>query len=98
MTDETRLDETGLLRSARSRARQRTALAALLGAWAVVGVSGCEQNRDPRFAAETYDEYTEPLTNAVIGTPTGTLIVSDVGVVTDGGMAGTGGATGAADA
>jgi len=58
--------------------------------------SGCEDERDPRFRAETYDEYLEPLTNTVIGTPTGTVIINDVGG--DGGVIGAGGAVGSVDA
>ncbi|HZU85585.1 MAG TPA: LamG domain-containing protein [Polyangiaceae bacterium] len=38
-------------------------------------MTGCAGKTDDRFAAETYDEYTEPLTNAVIGTPTGVVTV-----------------------
>jgi hypothetical protein len=61
----------------------------------IVLATGCEDARDPRFRAETYDEYTEPLTNAVIGTPTGTLIVNAVGA--DGGVIGVGGTIGTID-
>ncbi|HET7538645.1 MAG TPA: LamG domain-containing protein [Polyangiaceae bacterium] len=35
---------------------------------------------DDKFATETDDEYTEPLTNAVIGTPTGVTTISATGV------------------
>ena len=66
----------------------------LLGS--LVLVAGCEDGGDPRFKAETYDEYTEPLTNAVIGTPSGTFVVNAVGA--DGGVIGAGGATGRPDA
>jgi hypothetical protein len=44
--------------------------------------AGCSDNRDPRFAAETYDEYTEPLVNAVIGTPDGTITIDESGART----------------
>jgi len=47
---------------------------------AVVGataLSGCEGPPpvDPRFAAQTNDEYTEPLTNAIIGDPSGVTTI-----------------------
>jgi len=71
-----------------------------IGSALVLGSSllaaGCEDDRDPRFRAETFDEYTQPLTNAVIGTPTGTVTIDAVGA--DGGVTGPGGATGAVDA
>jgi hypothetical protein len=46
----------------------------VLGATAL---SGCEGPPpvDPRFAAQTYDEYTEPLTNAIIGDPSGVTTI-----------------------
>lgn len=45
---------------------------ALLGSWA----SGCDVSPpDKRFAAQSYDEYTEPLTNAIIGSPSGVTII-----------------------
>jgi len=51
---------------------------------------------DDKFAAQTDDEYTEPLTDAVIGTPTGVTTISSTGVsqVTEaaGPKAGSGGA------
>jgi hypothetical protein len=46
-------------------------------------VVGCGDNTgDPRFAAQTYDEYTEPLTNAVVGTPEGTTEIGPAGEMT----------------
>src|SRR5450432_2318246 len=44
--------------------------------------AGCEQPPpvDKRFAAQTYDEYTEPLTNAIIGSPSGVTVISPDGV------------------
>jgi hypothetical protein len=42
---------------------------------------GCG-SADDKFSAQTDDEYTESLTNAVIGTPTGTTTISASGVVT----------------
>ena len=54
--------------------------AALLGSFALVSVvAGCGDDQDPRFAARTDDEYTEPLVDAVIGTPSGTTIVDENG-------------------
>ncbi|MBV9950252.1 MAG: LamG domain-containing protein, partial [Myxococcales bacterium] len=41
---------------------------------------GCGGKVDDRFAAETYDEYTEPLTQAIIGTPQGVTTVGAVPV------------------
>lgn len=42
---------------------------------------GCTAKVDGRFAPETYDEYSEPLTNAVIGSPGGVVtIAADGGV------------------
>ena len=38
---------------------------------------GASENK---FSAQTYDEYTEPLTNAVIGTPSGVVTVDSAGV------------------
>src|SRR5260370_18265078 len=57
----------------------------------LVSLSGCGGGHpvDNRFAAETYDEHTEPLTNAVIGTPSGTVSVG-VPPATDAGMGGGG--------
>jgi len=49
-------------------------------------LSGCGSAPDARFAAETYDENTEPLTNAVIGTPDGIVVVGE-----DGGISGSSG-------
>lgn len=46
---------------------------------AAASAAGCTDNRDPRFAADTYDEYTEPLVNAVVGTPNGTVIIDENG-------------------
>ncbi len=49
----------------------------------VVGISvpiallaACGSPADSRFAAETYDEYKEPLTNAVIGSPEGVTAIA----------------------
>src|SRR5262245_47312257 len=51
-------------------------LQSLIKSLVVVGLcSGCGNDVDPRFAAETHDEYTEPLTNAVIGTPDGVIVI-----------------------
>jgi Concanavalin A-like lectin/glucanases superfamily len=57
----------------------------------VVGISapmailaGCGSAPDSRFAAETYDEYTEPLTNAVIGTPEGVTAIGPAAVPAQG--------------
>ena len=52
--------------------------ATCLVALAFSGSLGCAAD-DP-FSAETDDEYTEPLTDAVIGTPTGVTTISPTGV------------------
>jgi hypothetical protein len=38
------------------------------------GLTGCGGQVDDRFAAETYDEYSQPLQNALIGTPDGQVV------------------------
>lgn len=49
---------------------------------ALVLLAGCGSKEDDRFAAESYDEYLEPLTNAVIGSPDGLITIGvDGGVV-----------------
>jgi hypothetical protein len=45
-------------------------------------VAGCTDKVDPKFAADTYDEYTEPLADAVIGTPEGTTVIGPAGQTT----------------
>ncbi|HEY3668749.1 MAG TPA: LamG domain-containing protein, partial [Polyangiaceae bacterium] len=40
---------------------------------------GCGGAADDKFSAESYDEYTEPLTNAVIGTPSGVITIPAAG-------------------
>jgi len=57
---------------------------------------GC--GTDDKFAAESDDEYTEPLVNAVIGTPSGVTAISESGVaqvIGVGGAASTGSGKGA---
>jgi hypothetical protein len=50
----------------------------------VAGLAGCDTSqRDPRFAAETFDEYTSKLTNAVVGTPSGTVLIDEDGVAVE---------------
>src|SRR5215471_9967116 len=63
------------------------------GRWAVlvalIGLfllSGCAGKADSRFAAQSYDEYAEPLTNVVIGTPDGVIVAE--AVAPDGGIIG----------
>ena len=76
------------------------------------GAVGCDSDApvDKRFAAQTYDEYTEPLTNAVIGSASGVTVIGSDGVAADvaasaltaaapapsrdGGVTGAGGSTG----
>jgi concanavalin A-like lectin/glucanase superfamily protein len=53
-------------------------------------VSGCGGKVDP-FAVESFDEYTQPLTNAVVGTPSGVIVIAADGGISGGGDAGTGG-------
>src|SRR5882724_3437999 len=40
---------------------------------------GCGGPGDDKFSAQSNDEYTEPLTNAVIGTPSGVITVPPAG-------------------
>jgi hypothetical protein len=51
---------------------------------------GCSGKAENRFSAQSYDEYTEPLSNALIGTPTGTIVIgsADAGPVPIGGGGG----------
>jgi concanavalin A-like lectin/glucanase superfamily protein len=51
-------------------------LLALVVSSVACGGAGAKENK---FSAETYDEYTEPLTNAVIGTPSGVITVGPDG-------------------
>jgi Concanavalin A-like lectin/glucanases superfamily len=44
--------------------------------------AGCGGKVDDRFAAESYDEYTESLSNAVVGSPAGVVVVGPDGAVT----------------
>jgi concanavalin A-like lectin/glucanase superfamily protein len=57
-------------------------------------IGGCGGKSDPmdKFAAESWDEYSEPLTNAVIGTPSGVVTIGPGGAV-GGADAGTGGSS-----
>ncbi|MDP9151752.1 MAG: LamG domain-containing protein [Myxococcota bacterium] len=48
-------------------------------------LAGCGGAVDNRFAAETHDEYTQPLTNAVVGTPTGVVVLPGPPLVSGGG-------------
>jgi hypothetical protein len=61
--------------------------ASILGFAAVL--SACGGAGDRRFATESYDEYTEPLNNAVIASPTGVTTVGvDAGAGSNGGGSG----------
>jgi hypothetical protein len=51
-------------------------------------LSGCGGTPDQRFAAQTYDENTEPLTNAIIGTPSGVVTIGPAGDAGGGGSSG----------
>jgi len=54
-------------------------LACILCGLSLVVVSACASHVDDKFAAETFDENTEPLTNAVVGSPTGTVVIGPDG-------------------
>jgi hypothetical protein len=61
----------------------------------LVFLSGCgggggEASADRRFAPQTFDENTEPLTNAVIGTPSGVVFIGADGAAMPGSDAGSG--------
>lgn len=60
---------------------QKTSRALLVGLIASLGgiVAGCGEPVDPKLAPQTFDEYTEPLTDAVIGTPSGTTTIGPNG-------------------
>jgi hypothetical protein len=68
---------------------------ALRGVAIVAVFVGCS-GADDKFAAESFDEYTEPLTNAVIGSPEGVVRIGGAadaplaaeGISVDGGAAG----------
>jgi hypothetical protein len=64
----------------------------------LAGCSDKADDVDPRFAADTYDEYTEPLIDAVIGTPAGTTVLRPGASITSGatGPTGAAGASGTA--
>jgi hypothetical protein len=71
------------------RVEQRTRGGIFVGLIATLTglVVGCTDNKvdnsgDPKFAAQTDDEYTEPVTNAVIGTPEGTTEIGSAGETT----------------
>src|SRR5450755_1906200 len=49
------------------------------------GCGGASDHTDSRFAPQTNDEYTEPMTNAVIGSPSGIVTIGADGGVTTGG-------------
>jgi hypothetical protein len=68
-------------------------LACILCGLSLVVVSGCAAHVDDKFAAESFDENTEPLTNAVVGSPTGTVVIGPDGriISTAPGDAGTSG-------
>jgi len=42
-------------------------------------LSGCGGAVDQKFAPESYDEYTEPLTNAIVGSPSGVVVIGGTG-------------------
>jgi hypothetical protein len=52
----------------------------LASLFACSGEAGKSSQGD-KFTVETYDEYTEPLTNAIVGTPSGVRIIGPDGVV-----------------
>src|SRR4051794_40894811 len=58
----------------------RSALVRAIGLVSTAGllVAACGDDAvvDPRFAPKSYDEYTEPLSNAVIGSPDGITVIS----------------------
>src|SRR5271165_6881036 len=63
-------------------------------------VAGCGGATDQRFAPESYDEYTEPLTNAIVGSPSGVVTIgpADAGSPQGGGSTGSGGGMGTSTA
>jgi hypothetical protein len=72
-------------------------LASILCGLLFVSLSACGGHVDDRFAAESFDENTEPLTNAVIGSPAGIVVIGpDGGVASGGSTGGSGPPTGGA--
>jgi Concanavalin A-like lectin/glucanases superfamily len=59
--------------------RTRSVLAVVWGAALCSCSGGGDDPPDKRFAAQTYDEYTEPLTNAIIGSPSGVTVIPESG-------------------
>jgi len=56
-------------------------LGSILCGLSLVVTSACAGHVDDKFAAESFDENTEPLTNAVVGSPTGTIVIGPDGRV-----------------
>jgi Concanavalin A-like lectin/glucanases superfamily len=57
-------------------------------------LSACGEKADNRFRAETFDEYQQPLTNAIIGSPTGVVTIAADGGVSGGSGGGVMGGSG----
>jgi len=60
-------------------------------------LSGCGGAVDQKFAPESYDEYTEPLTNAIVGSPSGVVTIGSgpgSGTGSSGGAGGSGSSSG----
>jgi hypothetical protein len=59
-----------------------TYISAAIAALLVGLFAGCGGKVDDRFAAESYDEYTQPLSDAVVGSPAGVVVVGSDGGAT----------------
>src|SRR5215471_4779569 len=59
----------------------------------VSAFAGCGSGDDPRFAAESYDEYAEPLVDTIIGTPDGVVLRTLAAEGVDGGSGGAAGSS-----
>jgi hypothetical protein len=75
-------------------------------AWVFLGLPAACGGHGGKFDAQSYDEYKEPLTNAVVGSPSGVVTIGPGGMATDGGLgsssggggSSTGGTVGGGDA
>ena len=60
-------------------------VAMTFGLLGVLGSTHCGSGSNEKFATETFDENQEPLTNAVVGSPSGVVVIGADGIATDGG-------------
>ncbi len=85
-------DERRLVAHSAKRGRKPLLWTAM--AWAFLGLLAACGGHGDKFDAQSYDEYKEPLTNAVVGSPSGVVTIGPGGMVTDGGFGGSSGGGG----